>query len=194
MRVIDVSDWQERVEWDLVKTIASGAIVKSFSGRTMQSMFYEHINNAVGRGLQIGTYLYTYAQTTERAQEEAENLIAMLDNCGLTPRKLPLLIWFDVEEPSVIGQSADDVTAVCSKFISTCNANGYNAGIYASLSTLVDRMNLNQLADYVPIWCAQYSSHCNFNDYFPDRKLKGWQFTETYEIGSGYYDMSVFYE
>ena len=63
-------------------------------------------------------------------------------------------IWIDVEAPEVIGQDPDDVTAVCSAFISTCNAAGYSAGIYASLSTLTDRINVNDLADYVPYWCA----------------------------------------
>ena len=85
------------------------------------------------------------------------------------------------------------MTAICSAFISTCNAAGYSAGIYASLSTLTDCLNLNDLADYVPTWCAQYNDECSFHDYFPGRILQGWQFTDAFEIDGRNYDMSEWY-
>lgn len=99
-----------------------------------------------------------------------------------------------MEAPEVIGQDPDDVTAVCSAFISACNAVGYSAGIYASLSTLTDRINVNDLADYVPYWCAQYgTSECSFHDSYPDNILAGWQWTDCYSIGGENYDMSEWY-
>lgn len=67
-----------------------------------------------------------------------------------------------MEAPEVIGQDREDVTAICSAFISTCNAAGYSAGIYASLFTLTDCINVNDLADYVPYWCAQYAENVTF--------------------------------
>ena len=86
------------------------------------------------------------------------------------------------------------MTAVCSAFISACNAAGYSAGIYASLSTLTDRINVNDLADYVPYWCAQYgASECGFRDSYPDSILAGWQWTDCYSIGGENYDMSEWY-
>jgi len=138
-----------------------------------------------------GVYCYTHAQTTARAEEEVAVVIEALDALGYGAP--PLGIWIDVEAPEVIGQDPDDVTAVCSAFVSACNAAGYSAGIYASLSTLTDRINVDRLADYVPYWCAQYAEKCDFLDYYPDNRLAGWQCTDSYNIDGNNYDLSVWY-
>ena len=192
MLVTDLSDWNDHINWShLIAAGVGGAIVKISEGRSLTQLHGKHIAGAEARGLPWGVYCYTHAQTTERAEEEAEVVIEALETLGYgTP---PLGIWIDVEAPEVIGQDPDDVTAVCSAFISACNAAGYSAGIYASLSTLTDCLNLNDLADYVPTWCAQYDDECNFYDYFPGRILQGLQFTDAFEIDGRIYDMSEWY-
>ena len=192
MNVIDLSDWNENVDWSrFIDHGIGGVIVKISEGRTLSELHGKHIAGVATRGLPWGVYCYTHAQTTERAEEEAAIVIAALETLGYGAP--PLGIWIDVEAPEVIGQDPDDVTAVCSAFISACNAAGYSAGIYASLSTLTDCLNLNDLADYVPTWCAQYDDECNFYDYFPGRILQGWQFTDAFEIDGRIYDMSEWY-
>lgn len=192
MKVIDISGWNTDVDWSrLMGEGVEGVIVKISEGRTLSEPHSKQIAGAAARGLKWGVYCYTHAQTTERAREEANRVIEALNALGYgTP---PLGIWFDVEAPEVIGQDREDVTAICSAFISECNAAGYSAGIYASLSTITDCMNLDDLADYVPYWCAQYDNECNFYDYFPGRILQGWQFTDAFEIDGRIYDMSEWY-
>lgn len=192
MNVIDVSDWNDYINWShMIGEGVEGVIVKISEGRTLSELHSKHIAAAAARGLPWGVYCYTHAQTTERAKEEAAVVIGALETLGYGAP--PLGIWIDVEAPEVIGQDPDDVTAVCSAFISACNAAGYSAGIYASLSTLTDRINVNDLADYVPYWCAQYDDECNFYDYFPGRILQGWQFTDAFKIDGRIYDMSEWY-
>lgn len=192
MKVIDISDWNDHINWShMIDEGVEGVIVKISEGGTLSELHGKHISAAAARGLSWGVYCYTHAQTTERAEEEAEVVIEALEALGYDAP--PLGIWIDVEAPETIGQDREDVTAICSAFISTCNAAGYSAGIYASLSTLTDCLNLNDLADYVPTWCAQYNDECNFHDYFPRRILRGWQFTETFEIDGRDYDMSEWY-
>ena len=193
MNVIDLSDWNENVDWSrFIDYGIGGVIVKISEGRTLSELFAKNIAGASARGLPWGVYCYTHAQTTDRAKEEAQTVIDALDTLGYgTP---DLGIWLDVEAPEVIGQDPDDVTAVCSAFISACNAAGYSAGIYASLSTLTDCINVNDLADYVPYWCAQYAtSECGFHDSYPGNILAGWQWTDCYSIGGQNYDMSEWY-
>ena len=192
MNVIDLSDWNENVDWSrFIDHGIGGVIVKISEGRTLSELHGKHIAGAAARGLPWGVYCFSHAQTTERAEEEAAVVIAALETLGYGA---PLLgIWIDVEAPETIGQDREDVTAICSAFISTCNAAGYSAGIYASLSTLTDCLNLNDLADYVPTWCAQYDDECNFYDYFPGRILQGWQFTDAFKIDGRIYDMSEWY-
>lgn len=192
MLVTDLSDWNDHINWShLIAAGVGGAIVKISEGRSLTQLHGKHIAGAEARGLPWGVYCYTHARTTERAEEEAEVVIGALETLGYGAP--PLGIWIDVEAPEVIGQDPDDVTAICSAFISACNAVGYSAGIYASLSTLTDRINVNDLADYVPYWCAQYNDECNFHDCFPGRILHGWQFTEKFEIDGRKYDMSEWY-
>lgn len=192
MKVIDISDWNDHINWShMIDEGVEGVIVKISEGRTLSELYGKHISAAAARGLSWGVYCYTHAQTTERAEEEAEVVIEALEALGYDAP--PLGIWIDVEAPETIGQDREDVTAICSAFISTCNAAGYSAGIYASLSTLTDCLNLNDLADYVPTWCAHYNDECNFNDYFPGRILQGWQFTDAFEIDGRNYDMSEWY-
>lgn len=192
MLVTDLSDWNDHINWShLIAAGVGGAIVKISEGRSLTQLHGKHIAGAEARGLPWGAYCYTHAQTTERAREEANRVIEALNALGYgTP---PLGIWFDAEAPEVIGQDPDDVTAVCSAFISACNAAGYSAGIYASLSTLTDRINVNDLADYVPYWCAQYAEKCDFLDYYPDNRLAGWQCTDSYIVDGNTYDLSVWY-
>lgn len=193
MLVTDLSDWNDHINWShLIAAGVGGAIVKISEGRTLSSLHGKHIAGAEARELSWGVYCYTHAQTTARAEEEAAVVIEALDALGYGAP--PLGIWIDVEASEVIGQDREDVTAICSAFISACNAAGYSAGIYASLSTLTDCINVNDLADYVPYWCAQYgTSECGFHDSYPGNILAGWQWTDCYSIGGQNYDMSEWY-
>lgn len=193
MLVTDLSDWNDHINWShMIVEGVEGVIVKISEGRTLSELHGKHIAGTAARGLPWGVYCYTHAQTTARAEEEADRVIEALNALGYGAP--PLGIWFDVEAPEVIGQDPDDVTAICSAFISACNAAGYSAGIYASLSTLTDCINVNDLADYVPYWCAQYgTSECGFHDSYPDNILAGWQWTDCYSIGGQNYDMSEWY-
>ncbi len=192
MLVTDLSDWNDHINWShLIAAGVGGAIVKISEGRSLTQLHGKHIAGAEARGLPWGVYCYTHAQTTARAEEEAAVVIEALDALGYGAP--PLGIWFDVEASEVIGQDREDVTAICSAFISECNAAGYSAGIYASLSTITDYMNLDDLADYVPVWIAQYAGACDFHDYFPSRILAGWQYTDSFEIDGRKYDLSEWY-
>ena len=192
MLVTDLSDWNDHINWShLIAAGVGGAIIKISEGRSLTQLHGKHIAGAEARGLPWGVYCYTHAQTTERAEEEASRVIQALDALGYGAPTLG--IWFDVEAPETIGQGVEDVTAICSAFISTCNAAGHSAGIYASLSTVTDCINLDLLADYVPLWVAQYAGQCNFHDYYPNKILAGWQYTDSFEIDGIKYDMSEWY-
>ena len=189
MNVIDLSDWNENVDWSrLIDYGIGGVIVKISEGRTLSELHGKHIAAAVARGLKWGVYAFTHAQTTERAVEEADVVIHALESLGYGDPELG--IWLDLEAPEVIGLDPDDVTAICSAFVSECNAAGYQAGVYGSYSTLTNRMYPYDLADYVSYWVAEYGDDNDFKDENPELKVKGWQFTESYDIGGTLYDMS----
>lgn len=193
MLVTDLSDWNDHINWPhLIAAGVGGAIVKISEGRSLTQLHGKHIAGAEARGLPWGVYCYTHARTTERAEEEAQIVIDALETLGYGAP--PLGIWLDVESPEVLAMESEDITAVCSAFLSACNAEGYQAGIYANLSTLETFIGVEDLADYVPYWCAQYgASECGFHDSYPGNILAGWQWTDCYSIGGENYDMSEWY-
>ena len=193
MKVIDISDWNDHVNWShMIDEGVEGVIVKISEGRTLSELHGKHISAAAARGLPWGVYCYTHAKTASRAEEEAEAVMDALNALGCGAPELG--IWFDVEDPEVLALDKENLTAVCSAFISACNAKDYQAGIYASLYILETSIGVEDLADYVPYWCAQYgTSECGFRDSYPDNILAGWQWTDCYSIGGENYDMSEWY-
>lgn len=186
-KFIDVSYWQKDIDWQaIVDSGVKGVIIKISEGCTPEETFWQHLNNVKELGLDWGVYIYSHATAPEEAAAEANEVLYILQ--GDVP---PMGIWFDFEAPECLACS--DPTAVCSRFISDLNKQGLTAGIYASLSTLVDKINLNALADYVPIWCAQYNDKCDFKSYYPNKILAGWQYSQNEYIGSTNVDMNEWY-
>ena len=83
MNVIDLSDWNDHINWShMIDEGVEGVIVKISEGRTLSELHGKHIAGASARGLPWGVYCYTHAQTTDRAKEEAQTVIDALDTLG----------------------------------------------------------------------------------------------------------------
>ena len=191
MHVIDISDYQTNIDWSELKKHCEGVIVKISEGCTLSRLHGKHIAAASARGIPWGVYCYTHAQTAARAKQEAQTVIQALRALGYGKPKLGA--WIDIEDKKVLSTPPAMVTACASAFISALNGWGIEAGIYASLSTYRTTLKINLLADYVPYWCAQYGPRCRFKDFFPRKKLKGWQYTDGYTIGGKKYDRNEWY-
>lgn len=186
-KVIDVSFWQKDIDYDEVEAAGvDGVIAKISEGTSIEETWWGHVSEAESHGLKWGVYCYSHAPTPIEAAEEANEVVYLLE--GRTP---PMGVWFDFEAPECL--KAEDPTAVCSAFVNAINAHGIPCGIYASLSTLKDVIDVNALADYVPYWVAQYNQECNFTDYYPDHVLAGWQYTDDGHIGKTSVDLNEWY-
>ena len=192
---IDVSENNGWIDWKDVK--ANGiefAIIRLGYGRGhMDTLFYKNVNEALEAGLKIGAYYYSYALTKADAKAEAEFMMRILEECGLTPGKLEMGIWFDMEDADGYKErhgvtSPLVITGMCNEFIAECNRHGYNCGIYASLDWLVNRIMMNVLPEYVPVWCAQWSHICDWHH------PAMWQFTDCLKVGNRYFDGNWYLE
>lgn len=187
-KVIDVSYWQKDINYNaVVEAGIKGVVIKISEGLSPEDTYWSHLSQCKSYGLPWGVYCYSHATTPEEAAAEANEVIYLLQ--GEVP---PLGIWFDFEDPNSL--NSYDPTGICSAFIVKCNESGLQAGIYASLSTFTDVLDINQLADYVPFWCAQYNSDCDFSSYFPNKRLVGWQYSDQLYIGNTNVDMNEWYE
>ena len=185
--IADFSDWQEGIDFSEIKKKFDGVIVKITEGTAPQSCYQNFINQAIRNNLPWGVYCYSHATNEKEAAREAKTLIDIL------PGFPELGIWFDIEAPEVLNLSNEEITAIASTFICTCNERGYSAGIYASLSTITDRINTDDLAGYVPYWVAAYSYSSNPLATY-GLNVAGWQYRDDYIVGDHHVDASEWYK
>lgn len=202
MNVVDISAWQENVDWQrLVDAGVEGVIIKIGEEDYLDEMFVEHVNNAVEYGLKYGVYYYSRAYTEDMAVEEADRVAAWIEDYlrGETPE---LGIWYDAEDEDML---QGEVTDICMTFLDRLTEYGHQyQGIYSSWNWLsaegAHYIHIEDLPDYVPYWVAQYGrgttfeEHCyNYlKDEYPNNTIRMHQFTDSL-TGFGY-DASIYYE
>ena len=134
MKVVDISAWQENVNWQgLIDAGIEGVIIKLGERDTLDSMFVEHVNHAVEYGLKYGVYYYAHACTHDEAVREADTVATWLKEYlrGETPE---LGIWYDAESTRM---TTGDVTEVCMAFLNRLTDYGHQyEGIYAAWNWL----------------------------------------------------------
>lgn len=194
MKVVDISAWQENVNWQgLIDAGIEGVIIKLGGRDTLDSMFVEHVNHAVEYGLKYGVYYYAHACTHDEAVREADTVATWLKEYlrGETPE---LGIWYDAESTRM---TTGDVTEVCMAFLNRLTDYGHQyEGIYAAWNWLskdgAHYIDVDALPDYVPLWSAQYNSHDDLNDEYPGR-VRIWQYSDHFSNELPY-DADIYYD
>ena len=175
---IDVSEHNGEIDWEEIRRAGIAfAIIRLGWGRGhLDRLFYEHINGALAAGLPVGVYYYSYADTPKAAEDEAWFTVHVLADCGLSPEKLPLGVWYDMEDAD--GWKAarglvepSRITAMCGAYVDSLKSAGYLAGVYASYDWLT-QMIFPERALSCPFWCAQWGRTCDFPEAFL------WQYTD----------------
>lgn len=189
---IDVSKWQNDIDWQLVA--ASGvdfAIIRcgfrgSISGQLVEDPYFrQNIKGALDNGIKVGVYFFTQAITEQEAIEEASMAVAM---CREYEISLP--IYIDSED-AVRGRanSLDRATRTrcLQAFCETINNSGYKGGVYASKNWFYEKLYAKSLEQY-SIWVAQYNTECNYTG-----KTDFWQYSSKETIAgiTGYVDVNV---
>jgi len=186
MKGIDISAWQTDIDWQAVKDAGiEFAILKLGQNCQLDSMFVDHINNAVANGLKVGLYVYSKATCTEDAQNEAEWTLQQV-NTYLDGKCPEMGVWFDAEDNCMDGA---DINVICTSYVEYLkNAVMDMVGVYTSYNWL---NNSNIDADIIncPIWMAQYNNTCDFDH----PNLKIWQYTDHFSDdlpydGNEYFD------
>ena len=94
MKVIDISDWQDGIDFDdIVNAGVEGVIIKALNGQSPTACVYDFLCECRKRGLSWGFYCYTHAWTPDEARVEAQSMLNLLG--GETPA---LGIWYDIED------------------------------------------------------------------------------------------------
>ena len=158
---IDVSVFQGNIDWQKVKNSGIDfAIIRCGYGSDFteqdDSKWQRNVSECERLGIPYGVYLYSYANTTAKARSEAQHVLRLLK--GHTPT---YPVYYDLEDKTVADAGKAAIINYADIFCSTIEANGYKAGIYASLGWWNDILNDARLSKYEK-WVAQWYSECTY--------------------------------
>ena len=193
-KVVDVSSWQESINWNVIKNEedVDAAIIRVGWGTSyndpcgLDSYYDRNIKEVQRLGIPYGVYIYAYAETTAAAQKEADYVISKMQQYNV-PKST--WVWYDAEINSI---SRGTYNTVIPAFINRMKSQGYNnVGVYGSVSqldTTNGNLNTGTIRSY-PIWVAQYYKNLQYTGSY-----KGWQFASDERVSGigGNVDVSMF--
>lgn len=187
---IDVSAWQKNIDWDKVK--AAGikfAILRCGYGSDIATQddayFSRNISECERVGMPYGVYLYSYANTVEKAKSEAAHVLRLIKG-----HKPQYPIYYDLEDGDTTGKCGKDkILEIAKAFVNTLEAQGYWVGIYANKYWNTTYLT-DTWYDSKARWVAQYNSECTYNGEYGI-----WQYSSTGKVDgiSGNVDMNYAY-
>lgn len=131
VKLIDVSAHNGVIDWGKVKQSGiNGAIIRTGFGEEHPSQidkrFEANYSGAKAAGLPVGAYHYSYAETAEEAEKEADFVLKLLKD-----KQFEYPIYFDIEEKVHTTLSREVCDSIVTAFCSKLEKAGYWAGVYS---------------------------------------------------------------
>ena len=152
---------QGEIDWETAKNDGvQFAILRCGYGMDQtdqdDSQFVRNISECKRLNIPFGIYLYSYANTLEKADSEAEHVLRLVK--GYKPT---LGIWYDVEDDIQEDLDTELLTGIINTFCTKIQKNNYNVGIYSCTDWLTNIIDPS-VQDKYPVWVAQYNSTCTY--------------------------------
>lgn len=168
---LDISSYQRGINFDVVKSNVDFLILRAgFTGwggdgtnKNKDSCFEDFYNQSKARGIPVGAYWYSCANTYDKGRAEAEYLY---NNC-LRGKQFEYPIYIDVEEDrhQQVGKAriADAIKGFCEYL----ESKGYYVGIYANsnyFNNFIDTAKLYMYDKWLAVWTSNKPSF-RYGDY-----------------------------
>lgn len=173
--IIDVSEHNGLIDWEVTKEHIDGAIIRCGYGSNYDnqddSKFFRNVSECERLKIPYGIYLYSYATNNEMAVSEGSHLLRLLKECN----NVQLGVYLDCEENKQ-KYVVNDVIKQVRRIIEIA---GYQFGIYA---------NYNYFKNYISpqendlIWLAQWEV------LQPSLDCDIWQYTDCTTINNRIFD------
>jgi hypothetical protein len=180
--IIDVSTWQENLDYKQLKASGvDGIIIRAGFSTTLDNEFYNHINGALEAEFEyIGAYWFGYAGSTTETIEEAKKADEIL---APYKDKLNLGVYYDWEYYSEnkirargIVPTKALVTDMNKAFCHEMTARGYIAGYYLNpdyANRLVDETKLTAYRRWLAMWTSSCDEECFLWQYTDEGHIEG---------------------
>ena len=183
-KLIDVSEHQGIIDWAKVKDAGiEGAIIRCGYGTDRadqdDEQFKRNADECTRLGIPFGVYIYSYADSIDRAKSEAQHVLRLVKGY-----KLSYPIYYDLEESGTESGAVERAIA----FGDIIEKAGYWCGVYANLNWWENY--LKGLERFTK-WVAQYNSKCDYAGANKDI----WQYSSAGKVSgiSGNVDMNYCY-
>lgn len=197
--VIDVSAWQNTIDWQAVKNAGvEGAIIRlSYGwGNGFDVQAKRNISECKRLGIPFGVYVFSYAESAADGASEGADVVNLLRQAGVNPGDLSYPVFYDLENWTYTGHKSPTSPSVYDGIVNSwygkLQAAGYNnLSVYSYTSYLNSALNSSNIHGKTR-WVAQYGSTMQYTA-FPTND-RGWQYTSGGSINgiSGRVDMNAF--
>ncbi len=195
---IDVSAWNDKIDWAKVKADGVDFAFIRVGGRFGKtgeiyddSLGVTNIKEATAVGMPVGVYFFTQAVTVDEAIEEANYTLEKIKGLDVS---LPVVI--DSENMSGGRHGKIDPktrTDIIKAFCDTVKAAGYEPMYYAGMAWCVDGyVDVSRLTEYMH-WCAQYWIRNQCDDFGVPYQI--WQYSDSGTVNGikGKVDCNIWY-
>lgn len=168
-KIADISEHNNIVDYDRLATACNGVMLRSSLGFRepanvwrADKKFLQNARELTARGVPIGAYHYSYAQTVEQAKGEAYGMLKVLKRAEDEGITFTLPIAFDMEDNRYNGQSDHghatrrELAQMCFEFLKIIEEHGYFAILYASGSWLKEFYTIMPELSRFAKWCAHW--------------------------------------
>lgn len=186
---IDVSRWQEGIDWPKVKNdgIQFAMLRSSFGwGANQKDAYFENnYKRAKMVNIAVGAYHYAYATTVEEAVKEAEHCYSVIKG-----KQFEYPIAYDMEEDRIASLGKTRISAIAKAFCEKMESYGYYVCIYANKFWL-DNYFTDEIFENYDIWLAQWTNKPSF-----ERVYGIWQKSSKGRVAgiNGYVDLDESYK
>lgn len=190
---IDVSAWQDRIDWKTVADYGMGfAILRiTEAGNVVDSQFENNLAECNKYNIPVGVYKYSYAMTIAEIQSEARKVVTTLNG-----RRIQFPVFLDLEYNNQRAIGSESIHRMADAFREIIEAAGYKFAIYCNVDWYVNVI-CSHLKKY-DFWIARYPA--NDNGTLQERLRPdfgvGWQYSSKATIPgiSTKVDRNVFYK
>lgn len=190
---IDVSRWQEEINWQEVKDAGVEFVIMRIGVQSdydkeisMDSYFEQNIKVAKEVGLKVGVYVYTTATNDKTARDHAKWVINALKGTNLD---FPIAFdWENWRQFKKYKINLTELSLAFESFNDELNKHGYSAMLYSSKFYLENIWNNKNNR---PVWLAHYTSQTNYQG-----EYILWQLSNTGRVAGikGDVDINIHYK
>ena len=151
---IDVSYANGIVDWSVAKEHIDFALIRCGYGQDKTSQddeqWVRNVTECERLGIPFGVYLYSYADSVDKAKSEAQHVIRLIKG-----HKLSYPVYYDLEDKTTAACSKETIAAIAKAFCDAIEAAGYWVGIYANTNWWNNRLT-DSVYDKWVRWVAQW--------------------------------------